>query len=296
MSEISGTSTITAPPARERALERAQVDLRLPDPGDAVQQQVAPPAPSRASTRATAAVCAGVSSAGGGVPPPSRAARAGGRPAPRGRPWPAAERSRAVVPPRSTRSLRGSGPSASSSSSARRRARRARDSRSRPPTSRAARARARQGEGERAGGRRAVVGRDPEAQLEHGGCDARLVREPLDQGQLALVRATRPPASTTTPRTPRPASGTCTTSPGASSRPCGRQVVAAAPAARAWSRAGRPGPCGWAAWTPQDHGVRGRRDPRAGVTRACGSSRVRRAPRRRRARVPGPRRGRCAPR
>ena len=40
---------------------------------------------------------------------------------------------------------------------------------------------------ERARGGRAVVGRDPEAQLEHRRSDARLVGQPLDEGELPLV-------------------------------------------------------------------------------------------------------------
>ena len=191
-SAISGTSTSTLRPARERALGRAQVDLGLARARDAVEQEVA------------AACLEQLLDAGDGgrlvgrqrsrAAASGRRARSGRAAARRARTSPSSARRRtvaAVVPARATSSASGSGPSASTASSARRRCVAAgAPGRRHPGVARRAHAR-RKRERERTRRRRAVVGGDPEAQLEHERRDARLLGEPLDDRERALV-ARRP--------------------------------------------------------------------------------------------------------
>ena len=185
--------------ARQRALGRAQVDLRLARAGHAVAaadrlrrpraaSRSRPPRRSGRASARRAAACARRVTVG-----TTRRASSVTRPSPARRRTVAA-----VVPARSTSSASGSGPSASSSSSARRRAVAPGTPVAETHVSRGAPHARRQRQRQRPRGRRAVVRRDPEAQLEHGRRDARRVGQALDERQLALVLR-RPPASTTTP-------------------------------------------------------------------------------------------------
>ena len=207
--------------ARERALGGAQVHLGLARPRDAVEQEVASALREQRldlPDRGRLGLCQRLRA--------RRAARRDAR-----NPQTGIERDEAVL--RQATDGGGSRASPLDELGERQRARREeleqrasprrrrRHARRRDPRV-ARRAHARwQRQRQRPGGGRAVVGRDPEAQLQHDRGDAGLVGESLD------ARAARPRAALDRrprrrrPRTVRPASGTCTTSPRASSTPSG---------------------------------------------------------------------------